>query len=411
LSVYYSEHDRQKAAVLRELIREGVIAPGDVDERSIKDVTAGDVRGYTQCHFFAGIGVWSYAARLAGWPDSRPMWTGSSPCPSFSAAGKGGGFDDPRHLWPDWARLIGECRPAAIFGEQADDAIGYGWLDLVQTDLEAADYAVGKAILGACSVGAPHIRQRCYFCADAKGRGGWALDRKSRSDVRQEIATGGRGISSECADADGGQPGDGDLQRSGEQRLFSQDCGVGDGAAAQSAKRRPEREEYGNAYGRNGSGGRCESVQRGDSAQRGFAMHGSASGSTGHAALAIEAGDGLHAECAGLEGFAGDEREWRGPGWLDPQQARSIAATGATRGWWADCDWWYGRDGKYRPAGPGVQPLAHGAAARVLQLRCFGDAIVAPLAAEWIAAYMDVNEGGPERLVTRESASRTVRST
>jgi site-specific DNA-cytosine methylase len=119
-----------------------------------------------QCHFFAGIAVWSYALRLAGWPDDRPVWTGSCPCPSFSCAGKGQGFDDPRHLWPDWARLIRERKPPVIFGEQSDDAIGYGWLDLVQTDLEAADYAVGKAVLGSASVGASDIRQRLYWLAD-----------------------------------------------------------------------------------------------------------------------------------------------------------------------------------------------------------------------------------------------------
>jgi DNA (cytosine-5)-methyltransferase 1 len=163
--VYYNEHDPEKCAWLRELISRGVIANGEVDERSIADVRLDDLRGFSQCHFFAGIGVWSYALRLAGWPDDRPVWTGSCPCPSFSAAGKGEGFDDPRHLWPDWARLIRECKPATVFGEQADDAIGYGWLDLVQTDLERENYAVGKAVLGACSVGAPHIRQRLYFCA------------------------------------------------------------------------------------------------------------------------------------------------------------------------------------------------------------------------------------------------------
>src|SRR5690349_87599 len=165
MRAYYNENDQEKAAWLRELIKEGIIAPGEVDERSIKEVWPEDLRGFTQCHFFAGIGVWSYALRLAGWPDDRPVWTGSCPCPSFSAAGKGEGFDDPRHLWPDWARLIRKCKPATLFGEQADDAIGYGWLDLVQTDLERENYAVGKAVLGACSVGAPHIRQRLYFVA------------------------------------------------------------------------------------------------------------------------------------------------------------------------------------------------------------------------------------------------------
>ena len=63
MSAYYNEFDPFAAAWLRNLIAQGLIAPGDVDERSIKDVSPDDLRGYTQCHFFAGIGGWSYAAR------------------------------------------------------------------------------------------------------------------------------------------------------------------------------------------------------------------------------------------------------------------------------------------------------------------------------------------------------------
>lgn len=162
---YYNENNPKKAAWLRELINEGVIAPGDVDERSIKEVNPEDVRHYTQCHWFAGIGVWSYALRLAGWEDSRPVWTGSCPCQSFSRAGKQEGVSDPRHLWPDWFKLIRECQPPVIFGEQVEAAIRKGWIDLVQDDLEAEDYAVGKIVLPACSIGAPHLRQRIWFSA------------------------------------------------------------------------------------------------------------------------------------------------------------------------------------------------------------------------------------------------------
>ena len=165
MSAYYNENDPEKAAWLRELIRRNIVAPGEVDERSIAEVKPEDLRGFTQCHFFAGIGVWSLRLALAGWADDRPVWTGSCPCPSFQRAGKGIGFADPRHLWPDWIRLIRECRPAVVFGEQVAAAIGHGWLDLVQADLEAEGYAVGTAVLGACSVGAPHIRQRLYFGA------------------------------------------------------------------------------------------------------------------------------------------------------------------------------------------------------------------------------------------------------
>ena len=118
MPAYYNEIDPQKAAWLRELIREKVIADGEVDERSIAEINPQKLAGFTQCHFFAGIGVWSYALRLAGWPDDRPCWTGSCPCGPFSSAGLQKGFLDERHLWPEWFRLVNACRPVIIFGEQ-----------------------------------------------------------------------------------------------------------------------------------------------------------------------------------------------------------------------------------------------------------------------------------------------------
>ena len=162
---YYNEIDPYAAQWLRNLIAAGHIAPGDVDERSIVEVQADDLKGYVQCHFFAGIGGWPLALQLAGWPADRPIWTGSCPCQPFSAAGKGKAQADARHLWPAWFRLIRECRPERVFGEQVAGAIGWGWLDGVCTDLEAEGYAVGQAVLGAHSVGAPHIRQRLYWVA------------------------------------------------------------------------------------------------------------------------------------------------------------------------------------------------------------------------------------------------------
>lgn len=332
MSAYYNELDPLKAEVLREAIRAGAIALGEVDERSIADVEPGDLVGFTQCHFFAGGGFWSLALRLAGWSDDREVWTGSTPCPSFSAAGKGRGFDDARHLWPYLYPLIGKRRPRTVFGEQVAAAIGHGWIDLVCADMEAEGYAIATAVLGAHSVGAPHIRQRLYFVADAESAGS---PRRGSGPVQPQPSS--RSKSGECADT----------AEQGWLRRGPSGAGLDDQAPERgSGIAEPERPRH--------------------------------------------AGFNSNSLRARLEGHAGDEREWRGPGWLNPQQARSIAATGATRGFWRDCDWWYGRDGKYRPIGPGLQPLAHGSPARVGRLRMYGDAIVVTQAQAFIKSYLEV---------------------
>jgi len=168
MTAYYNEIDPYAAQWLRNLIDAGHIAPGVVDERSINDVRPGDLSGFTQCHFFAGIGGWSYALRLAGWPDDRPVWTGSCPCQPFSAAGKQRGAEDERHLWPAFFNLIRECRPGRVFGEQVAGAAGLAWLDHVCADLEGAGYAAAAASLPACCVGAHHRRERLFWVAHSE---------------------------------------------------------------------------------------------------------------------------------------------------------------------------------------------------------------------------------------------------
>jgi DNA (cytosine-5)-methyltransferase 1 len=170
MSVYYNELDPYCVGWLRNLIADGLIPAGEVDDRDIREVRPSDVASRTQCHFFAGLGGWPYALQLAGWGD-RPVWTASPPCQPFSHAGARRGHGDERHLWPSLSALIRERKPPVIFGEIVARAIGFGWLDAVAADLEAMSYAVGAAVLPACAVAAPHKRSRLWFVADANGEG------------------------------------------------------------------------------------------------------------------------------------------------------------------------------------------------------------------------------------------------
>jgi len=163
--IFYNEHDPKAAAWLRELIKQKQIPAGHVDERSITEIKPHELAQYTQCHFFAGIGGWSYALQLAGIPITQPVWTGSCPCQPFSTAGEQKGVFDERHLWPAFFNLIRECRPNHVFGEQVANAIGHGWLDGISADLEAEKYSCGAAVLGAACTAKPHLRQRLYWYA------------------------------------------------------------------------------------------------------------------------------------------------------------------------------------------------------------------------------------------------------
>jgi DNA (cytosine-5)-methyltransferase 1 len=204
---YYNEWDEYAAHRLRQNIAQGLIMPGYVDLRSIKDVMPDDLECFTQVHFFAGLGLWSYSARRAGWPDTRPFWTGSCPCQPFSAAGKQGGTDDPRHLWPDMFRLIRARRPAEVMGEQVAGSLGYGWFDGVRSDLEGEGYASRAVDFPACSIDAPHIRNRLYWVAKRMAQSN-SSERDGRSiepqrSAEERTAVGRTDAAGNVADSDG----------------------------------------------------------------------------------------------------------------------------------------------------------------------------------------------------------------
>ena len=347
---YYNEIDPYAADWLRNLIAAGHIAPGDVDERSIEDVHPDDLRPYTQCHFFAGIGVWSYALRRAGWPDDRPVWTGSCPCQPFSAAGKGTAFDDERHLWPAWHWLIQECRPPVVFGEQVASKDAEPWLDLVSTDLEAVAYAVAACAFPSASVGAPHIRDRTYFMAHAHGP-------RSFPGALAGVHRG-----KESAGPRNGKP-----ERPGNV-----------GRVANASGERVRAEGLGAAWEPSGRAG-CEAGQqrlRADAGSGGAAVSGMANAKGGRRREErADAGRGDVGNIA--QGFAA------GPG-----AGSGDLRPGPVNGFWGAADWLLCRDGKWRPVEPGTFPLAHGTPARVGRLRAYGNAINAVQAQIFIEESM-----------------------
>lgn len=181
--IYYNENDPCAVAILKQLIADDILPPGDVDDRSIEDVEFYDLLGYTQHHFFAGFGGWPLALLLAGVDPSAPVCTGSCPCQPFSAAGKSAGFADERHLWPAWHWLIQQLRPAVILGEQVASRAADDWIDLVHADMEAVGYAFGCVPFPAASVRAPHIRDRTYWVAH---RSGARLERRHQRALGHE---------------------------------------------------------------------------------------------------------------------------------------------------------------------------------------------------------------------------------
>ncbi|MGL4668003.1 MAG: DNA cytosine methyltransferase [Saezia sp.] len=388
---YYNENNPYAVQWLKNLISKGAIEAGKVDERSIKEVRAKELKAYRQVHMFAGIAGWAQALQLACWPKDRVVWTGSPPCQPFSVAGAGKGRSDERHLWPVWFELIKECRPSVIFGEQVAAAINYGWLDALQDDLEGEGYACAATILPACSVGAPHLRQRLWFVAYAGGErssqlhGGWEEHKGSgKTDVAGYKTSSGLG--------------DTDIPRAwrisrGSHETTGEESPHATGLSGAVCN-------LGNRQGRacTWQHNPCDRQQ----------------GQTGKSDLY---GHLANAQCDGCHAAHGDDE-------TQPNANRSqdrlpldcSSELWATRGYWREADWIYCRDDRFRAVEPGTLPLVDGVQGRVELVRPltisgkeipqshlysragaikgYGNAIVPQVAAEVIKAFMALEKEG-----------------
>ena len=104
--------------------------------------------------------------------------TGGYPCQPFSVAGRKKGEKDPRHLWPEYFRLIKELRPTWVIGENVSGHIKLG-LDTVLENLESEGYSVRTFSISAASIGANHQRERIWIVANTNSSGN--KGKKSRS--------------------------------------------------------------------------------------------------------------------------------------------------------------------------------------------------------------------------------------
>lgn len=353
MSAYYNEIDPFAVEWLKKLIEKGHIAPGDVDNRSIADVQADDLKKYDQCHFFAGIGVWSYALKQAGIADNTSVWTGSCPCQPFSSAGNGKGTADERHLWPQLYRLVKECRPPRIVGEQVAGKGGTSWFDLVQADLAQENYSAGMVVFPACGIGAPHQRQRLYWVAE-------------NTLVNNEDNGRYRGTTT--------------CRNTGRQGSKS------------------EQDNRADVWDKSGRSSKAIPLANSNSLLRGRIADDQGNGEA--VATRSDAGAVDRAVCFGSLANSITERPQGGlpertySEWQDQHGHVGCSDTtdrpNATNGYWADPDWLYCRDNKWRPVRPRSFPLADGATNRVGRLRGYGNAIVAPQAQAFIEAVFEI---------------------
>lgn len=454
---FYNDNDPRICAWLEELQSSNLIPKGKVDGRDIRKLKSKDLRGFTQHHFFCGIGGWPAALELAGWPTDRPVWSASLPCQPWSAAGKQKGTKDERDLCPAFLELVRELRPETIFGEQVASNLTVGcigdtdgeseeegspilrgfekligtidgetdektsvWLDRVSDELEKEGYTIGAVVLPACSVGAPHRRYRIFWVAN-------------RQDIKHERSRDSRqwreGFANcgdvslsdaECSERRALNGSCGDEGRNGLPQREEGPGRIGvdseDGKLENSDSRRwnarrpePRPSEAGSQPGFSG-----QNISVGQSDSSGSQPGQQAAQRNGHWHSAEPAsGELAKSSQSGLE-MEGHSKHEQGQNGI--WQA-SLTGDASRRGYWSNFELCHFTDGKIRRIEPGTFPVAprlpkgmvpgsnpslsevqNTFEARSWRLHGYGNSIVIQLAAEFLKSCMEIfDERNAER--------------
>lgn len=114
--------------------------------------------------------VWDDVATFDGrpWRGAVDIVTAGYPCQPFSVAGKRRGADDPRHLWPHVARIVGEVEPPFVFLENVAHHLRLGFPE-VASGLVGMGYRLAAGLFTAAEIGVPHKRERLFILAIREG--------------------------------------------------------------------------------------------------------------------------------------------------------------------------------------------------------------------------------------------------
>ena len=115
--------------------------------------------------------VWDDVRTFDGkpWRGCVDVITAGFPCQPYSTAGRRAGAGDERNLWPDTLRCVREVGPRYALLENVPGLFSFPYFGDVLGGLAEVGYDAEWDVLSAASLGAPHLRERLWVLAYARG--------------------------------------------------------------------------------------------------------------------------------------------------------------------------------------------------------------------------------------------------